>query len=198
MTAGLMSCVDAKQAPARKARYPYRGQDAESEMRQRKDETAEEYAARRAAYNKARRSTPDGAAKNRAWAAAWREKNRDRKLALDAIWRAENATALQASRAEWKRQNPDKLRAYKHKRRKACGGGSLSGDIVSRLMMLQRLKCVNCAASLKTGSHIDHVIPLALGGLNVDSNVQLLCPPCNSRKGAKDPVGFAQEQGRLL
>lgn len=30
MTAGLMSCVDAKQAPARKARYPYRGQDAEA------------------------------------------------------------------------------------------------------------------------------------------------------------------------
>lgn len=30
MNARWMSCVDAKQAPARKARHPYRGQDAEA------------------------------------------------------------------------------------------------------------------------------------------------------------------------
>ncbi|MGL5935922.1 MAG: HNH endonuclease, partial [Cetobacterium sp.] len=36
------------------------------------------------------------------------------------------------------------------------------------------------------------------GGAHCDSNVQLLCPTCNLRKAAKDPVVFMQEMGRLL
>jgi hypothetical protein len=29
-------------------------------------------------------------------------------------------------------------------------------------------------------------------------NVQLLCPPCNLKKHAKDPIQFMQERGFLL
>ena len=30
------------------------------------------------------------------------------------------------------------------------------------------------------------------------TNIQLLCPPCNSRKNAKDPLDFMQSNGCLL
>jgi 5-methylcytosine-specific restriction endonuclease McrA len=33
--------------------------------------------------------------------------------------------------------------------------------------------------------HIDHVIPLAEGGTNALSNLQLLCAKCNLAKGKK-------------
>jgi 5-methylcytosine-specific restriction endonuclease McrA len=61
----------------------------------------------------------------------------------------------------------------------------------------QRGKCANCHKKL-TAPQIDHVLPVSRGGSNTDDNVQLLCGFCNRRKHAKDPIAFAQEQGRLL
>jgi 5-methylcytosine-specific restriction endonuclease McrA len=51
---------------------------------------------------------------------------------------------------------------------------------------------------LKAGFHVDHKIALANGGTNDRSNIELLCPPCNLRKHAKDPIVWARENGRLL
>ena len=40
--------------------------------------------------------------------------------------------------------------------------------------------------------------PLARGGTNQRTNLQLLCPPCNLSKSAKDPIDFMQSRGFLL
>ena len=37
-----------------------------------------------------------------------------------------------------------------------------------------------------------------LGGEHDDSNIQLLCPPCNSSKQAIHPIDFMQRKGFLL
>lgn len=44
-----------------------------------------------------------------------------------------------------------------------------------------------------TGFHIDHFVPLALGGKNEDWNILLTCPTCNGRKHAKHPAQFLRE-----
>lgn len=36
--------------------------------------------------------------------------------------------------------------------------------------------------SLKSSKNFDHIVPLAAGGLNDVSNLQLLCAECNSKK----------------
>ncbi len=44
--------------------------------------------------------------------------------------------------------------------------------------------------------HIDHYVPLVLGGPNIFSNLRISCQPCNSSKSAKDPLEFATQIGK--
>ena len=95
----------------------------------------------------------------------------------------------------WKRANKERVNAINQGRR---GGGKLSKGLAERLLKLQRGRCVYCKAGLAGGYHLDHVMPLFLGGTNEDSNIQLLCPTCNQSKGAKHPTEYAKKHGLLL
>jgi hypothetical protein len=44
---------------------------------------------------------------------------------------------------------------------------------------------INITFRLEATQHIDHIVPLARGGTNNLSNLQLLCEPCNLKKGAQ-------------
>jgi 5-methylcytosine-specific restriction endonuclease McrA len=92
------------------------------------------------------------------------------------------------------------MKIKKHTRRaRLLAGGKLSNGIVKKLLKLQRGMCAACHCKLsKSGQHIDHIMPIAKGGANIDGNVQLLCPSCNLDKNAKHPIDWAQENGRLL
>lgn len=41
------------------------------------------------------------------------------------------------------------------------------------------------------GYHVDHVVPISLGGSDGPENLVLTCPNCNHRKHAKHPMDFA-------
>ena len=50
-------------------------------------------------------------------------------------------------------------------------------------------RCRQCGSTADL--HFDHVIAWSKGGANTVTNIQLLCGPCNRRKGADDiPVGI--------
>lgn len=86
--------------------------------------------------------------------------------------------------------------------RKKNAPGSHSGDDVVSIFEKQLGLCANCHIKLvKSGRqkyHVDHIMPLARGGSDWPSNLQCLCPSCNMSKNAKDPIMWANENGRLL
>lgn len=95
------------------------------------------------------------------------------------------------------KQSKEYFRLKSHRRR-ASMVGTVSKNIVDYLKKVQRGLCVACRNDLTDKYEIDHIIPLAKGGLHTDANLQLLCPSCNRSKGAKHPVDFMQQRGYLL
>lgn len=107
-------------------------------------------------------------------------------------------------REKEKQRNPEKYKARQNVRRrnreakiKINGGRHTASDILN-LLSAQKYKCAVCKKSISKDYHVDHVMPLALGGSNAKDNLQLLCPLCNKSKHAKHPVDFMQELGFLI
>ena len=125
-------------------------------------------------------------------AAAMAEKKR--------LWDLANPGANAARARAWGKDNPERVLEHSRNRRalKRSAEGSHTAGEIAELVLIQRGKCANCRCSIKKSRHVDHIMPLALGGRNDIGNIQLLCPPCNMRKHKKHPIVWAQEEGRLL
>ena len=154
--------------------------------------------------------------KHNATAAKLRAKNREKARASHAKWRAANPGKAHAATAKWKAANCENVKAYQAKwvsdnldvcrvhnqnrrARKLESGGKLSPGLAAKLFKLQRGKCAcGCKQPLGDDYHMDHIMPLALGGSNTDDNMQLLRAICNLQKHKKHPVDFMRQRGFLL
>jgi len=71
-----------------------------------------------------------------------------------------------------------RTRAMRRERRR------YSPDLRLRLLIAQQHRCSLCLGPMGYyDSHVDHVVPLSRGGLDVESNMQLVHSNCNLRKG---------------
>jgi 5-methylcytosine-specific restriction endonuclease McrA len=97
-------------------------------------------------------------------------------------------------------KNKDKYRAYQATRRALVRGtgGKHTPEDIKMIARRQGMKCIYCRKSLKPRYHVDHVLPLVLGGSNDKGNLQLLCPQCNLSKGSRHPIEHANRLGMLL
>lgn len=133
--------------------------------------------------------------------AKWYAANRERECANTAAWRIDNPDRVKEHNAKQRTDHPEAHRTYEHNRRarKREAGGRLSTGLAEKLHKLQRGKCAcGCKQPLGVNYHMDHIMPIALGGTNTDDNIQLLRSTCNQRKHAKHPVDFMQQRGFLL
>lgn len=138
--------------------------------------------------------------KSKAANAAWREANAERAKANTAAWRAANLDKFKTMSSAWRVSNPDAARIHHQNRRarKKQAEGKLSKGLKSKLFVQQKGMCPCCKQPLGDDFHMDHVMPLALGGSNTDDNMQLLRKKCNLEKHASHPIDFMQSKGFLL
>lgn len=158
----------------------------------------EKISARQARYRSAIRE--ELAAKD----AIYYAENRHQVMARQAKYRAENRENIATKAAKQRALNPEVFAERRRNRRamERNAEGSHKAADVRAIFDKQRGLCASCETKLfKSGKqkyHVDHMLPLALGGSNWPSNLQCLCPDCNLRKSAKDPIKWANENGRLL
>lgn len=127
---------------------------------------------------------------------AYYASNRQKLIEQSRSWRLAHPNKVK----EWRESNPEVARINNQNRRarKLANGGTLSKGLAENLFKLQKGKCPCCKQSLGDDYHLDHIVPLALGGSNTDDNMQLLRKQCNQQKHAKHPVDFMQQKGFLL
>lgn len=136
------------------------------------------------------------------------KRTQNRKTKLDELkdksreWRSLNPEKSRESVKKWQANNPEfskRMNSNRRARLLNAGGSGISKGIIEKLLKLQKSRCISCRCNLnKIKYHLDHIEPLSSGGLNEDSNVQLLCHSCNQKKHASDPIDFMQRNGYLL
>lgn len=134
----------------------------------------------------------------------WNMANKERAAKTMRDYYLKNKARIVGRTFAYKKANPESAllsgRICRSRRRGRLldAGGSFTKQDIQRLFSLQKGKCANCHVSLDDSYHIDHRIPVAKGGSSHPHNLELLCPHCNTSKGARWPHEFAQENGRLL
>lgn len=121
-------------------------------------------------------------------------RNRDAHRERYANYYTENRESSREVMAAWQKNNPDKVAAIRHARRarqKNAEGRFTAADI-RRIHDEQDGRCACCGQELNGKYHRDHIHPIALGGSNWPSNIQLLCSRCNHTKNDRDPVEFSR------
>ena len=126
--------------------------------------------------------------------------NPEKVKAAHDLWRKENPEKQKQAIRQWEILNVEAKRIHRqnYNARKTKNGGKLDTNLATTLLLLQKGKCACCAEPLGSDYHLDHIMPLALGGTNTNNNIQLLHQRCNHQKAAKNPIDFMQSRGFLL
>lgn len=66
--------------------------------------------------------------------------------------------------------------------------GSLSKDVRNRVYTRCGKKCAKCGTDKRL--QVDHIVPVSKGGSDSLTNLQVLCQPCNLKKGTKSNKEF--------
>lgn len=128
-----------------------------------------------------------------AYYAAYNADHRDERAALWAAYYASHREEIAADRAD----HPERSAAATRNRkaRKLGNGGTHTAADIRAQYARQKGRCIYCHEKVGDTYHVDHVMPVILGGSNGPENLVIACPTCNLSKGAKHPQDFC---GRLL
>ena len=151
---------------------------------------------RKRAYRKTYRAIPEN--KER--------RNRNQRDRLkDPVVHAKHRAYHRAYHARWRKGNSFRQEAHRvtqadRRARRRNQVGKLSKNILTALIAEQRGKCYYCRRRFtkKRRATLEHLIPLVRGGIHGDSNIRAACLSCNSAKGGKTDVEWAQANGRLF
>jgi 5-methylcytosine-specific restriction endonuclease McrA len=113
-----------------------------------------------------------------------KDERRERARVRAALKYATQPEEERARCASYKRENPAKRRNWDHRRRVRMNAGFIEPVNIERIVM--ETECVYCGSEISPSTlHIDHVVPIALGGEHSERNLVASCRRCNTAKGSK-------------
>jgi 5-methylcytosine-specific restriction endonuclease McrA len=96
-------------------------------------------------------------------------------------------------RRNYLRKHPDvsatAMRNRRARIRESAGKHTVS-DVRAQVER-QKGRCYWCGKKTGRRYHVDHVVPIVLGGSNGPENIVIACVSCNLAKGAQHPSEFA-------
>lgn len=119
-------------------------------------------------------------------------------------WKEKNPERDRNHQKDFLKRFPEKAKMYSkagssnRRVRLILTEGTYNINDIKFLLLKQKNKCVYCKKDVSNKYHVDHIMPLALGGRNDRKNLQITCPTCNLRKSAKHPLDFARKLGLLI
>lgn len=113
-----------------------------------------------------------------------------------ARWTAEQRAAQAAYLKAWNQRNRGKVREYSRRGQLVRRARKHAGfvEVVDPAEVLRRGDglCGICGKPVDPETfHVDHIVPLALGGEHSYANTQAAHPLCNRSKGTKLPTGLS-------
>ena len=123
---------------------------------------------------------------------AWRDANRDLAREFSRKWYAANREEAQRMSREWRQANPEKARAGERRRRALRASVKVETYTRPQVWALTGGRCGICELQITPSQiatqgawHIDHIVPISLGGDDSLENVQPAHAWCNIRKGGR-------------
>jgi hypothetical protein len=113
----------------------------------------------------------------------WRAKNVTKCRQLKTDWRNRNRDTVRRQNNEYWKRNPDK-RAEVRNRRRAHEKGCATSDRKTIKQFYKTSQRISKCLGLKF--EVDHIVPLAAGGLHCPSNLQIIPWRINRIKGRKN------------
>ena len=126
----------------------------------------------------------------------WKRRNSEKSRKWCRRWRENNPEKMREACRRWERAHPEERKAINRNReaRILGNGGTHTAEDIHAQHERQLGRCFYCETALDK-YHVDHVMPLALGGSNGPENLVIACPTCNIRKKDKHPMEWC---GMLL
>lgn len=151
------------------------------------DKVREEQRRRRAA-------NPEWGEQSRESARQWRANNLEAALENARRWREENPDRVRESYRTWAAANPEARRVRDNARRARKAQATICGPLTARVYagVISSGPCVYCG---EPAAEVDHVRPLARGGVEHSVNLVPACKSCNS--GKKDRLLDEWDQARV-
>lgn len=118
--------------------------------------------------------------KYRAASRKFSQSNLEKMSEVNKKYREANPEKVKQWKADDRQRNKHRINADNAKRR-----AKLRGALTPEILQMYALRDFYIAMSLGESFHVDHIIPLAKGGLHIADNLQVIPAIDNLRKGSK-------------
>ena len=129
----------------------------------------------------------------------WREENPEHKAEYDSKWREANPgyfrqwhEAHPEYNRQWAEANPERVRETGRRRRARKANATIGPVDEAAIYERDGYACVYCGSG--EDLTLDHIVPLAHGGMHCEDNLVVACRSCNSSKGATSLEDWLQTQ----